>query len=151
MMRSWFCSASLGLLLIVLPSLAWALMPPFTPKELKERSNHIVRGEITQVMCTGEFEETHCAYLTGYKATLKVRRTLKGKRYKTLNLYFKEYDFKEGCVGSADTVHYSGEEALYYLSCKGDSCYLTHWNGIEYKRRGNGPLPECKRAIPKPQ
>lgn len=121
-------------------------MPPMSQRELDRESTHIVRGEIADVVCTGEFEKTRCAKLTGYMATLKVKKTLKGKRYKTLFVRFKEYDFFKGCVGSPDVVHYPGEEALYYLACKEDQCRLTHWNGIKYKKHSERSLPECKRG-----
>ena len=126
-----------------LPQAAHALMPPLTPKELKQESNQIVRGKILDVVCTGDNEENGCAKLTGYKATLEVTKTIKGARYKKLALRFKKYDFKKGCVGSPDTVHYPGEEALYYLRCKEKNCRLTHWNGIEYKSKGKRSLPKC--------
>ena len=120
-----------------LPQVAHALMPPLSPEELRQESNQIVRGKILDVVCTGEHKENRCAKLTGYRATIEVTKTIKGKRYKKLYLRFKKYDFKEGCVGSPDTVHYPGEEALYYLRCTKDRCRLTHWNGIIYKSRGD--------------
>jgi|GEM_PF-3706446 len=128
---------------LLLPQTTRALMPPLTPEELQGESNQIVKGRILDVVCTGEHEENRCAKLTGYKATLKVSKTIKGKRYKKLHLRFMKYDFKEGCVGSPDTVHYPGEEALYYLRCREDSCRLTHWNGIKYKSHGDISLPKC--------
>jgi hypothetical protein len=126
-----------------LPGAAHALMPPLSPEELKQESNQIVEGKILDVVCTGEHDKNRCAELTGYKATLKVMKTIKGKRYKKLELSFKKYDFKKGCVGSPDTVHYPGEEALYYLRCKENRCHLTHWNGIIFKSHGNRSLPKC--------
>jgi hypothetical protein len=129
---------------LLLPQAAHALMPPLSPEELQKESNQIVRGKVLDVVCTGEYEETRCAKLTGYRATLEISKTIKGKRYKKLDLSFKKYDFKKGCVGSPDTVHYPGEEALYYLRCKEDRCRLTHWNGIEYKSHGDQPLPKCR-------
>lgn len=138
---SAICSA---ILILFCAGVVFALMPPMSYEGLNRESTNIVRGEITEVVCTGEFEKTRCAKLTGYVATLKVKKTIKGKRYKTLYIYFKEYDFFEGCVGSPDTVHCPGEEALYYLSCKEDKCHLTHWNGIKYKKHGNKSLPKCE-------
>jgi len=138
-----FLQAALIATALFLPQAANALMPPLSPEELQKESNQIVRGKVLDVVCTGKQEENRCVKLTGYKATLKVSKTIKGKRYKKLKLNFKKYDFKEGCVGSPDTVHYPGEEALYYLRCKENSCRLTHWNGVEYKFRGDRSLPKC--------
>lgn len=134
----------LSIAILHLPQAAHALMPPMSLEELQIESNQIVRGKITEVVCTGTHEENRCADLTGYRATLQVMKTIKGKRYKKLYLNFKNYEFKEGCVGSPDTVHHTGEEALYYLRCRGDNCRLTHWNGIEYKSRGRQTLPKCR-------
>jgi len=128
---------------LLLPQAANALMPPLNSEELKKESNQIVRGKVLDVACTGKQEENRCATLTGYKATLEVTKTIKGKRYKDLELRFKKYDFKDGCVGSPDTVHYPGEEGLYYLRCREDHCRLTHWNGVQYKSRGSRSLPNC--------
>jgi hypothetical protein len=133
----------IAIAVLSLPQAAHALMPPLSQKELKAESNQIVRGKILDVVCTGDNEETHCAKLTGYKATLQVTKTIKGTPYKKLALRFKNYDFKEGCVGSPDAVHYPGEEGLYYLQCTKDKCRLTHWNGITHTSRGKGPLPKC--------
>ncbi len=128
---------------LLLPQTVNALMPPLNPEELEKESNQIVEGKVLDIVCTGYNDNNRCAKLTGYRATLKVSKTIKGKRYKKLLLRFKKYDFKEGCVGSPHTVHYQGEEALYYLRCKTDVCRVTHWNGITYKSRGSHHLPIC--------
>lgn len=138
-----FVKAAIIIAALLLPQAANALMPPLSPQELKSESNQIVEGKILNVVCTGAHEENRCATLTGYKATLEVSKTIKGKRYKNLELNFKKYDFKEGCVGSPDTIHYPGEEALYYLECSENNCRLTHWNGIQYKSKGKRSLPRC--------
>ncbi len=114
------------------------------PDELKQTSTNIVVGTVTAIDCTGEHEESPCASKTGYVAKLAVKRDVKGKSPKEIDLRFKKYEFQDGCVGSPDTIHYPGERALYYLQCKGASCRLTHWNGIEYRKRGDGKLPDCR-------
>lgn len=129
---------------LLMPLNAFALMPPMTEKELKKDSNTIVKGRITKVECTGKFKDTGCAKLTGYKALIKVNKTIKGNKLETRNLFFNKYDFKKGCVGSPDTVHYEGEEGLYYLECKKADCHLTHWNGVDYFEKGSKQLPKCK-------
>lgn len=131
-------------LVVAAPATPWALMPPMEPAELKGESTDIVRGKVVSVECTGEYEENPCASKTGYVAKLAVKKNIKGKAPKVVDLRFKKYEFKEGCVGSPDTLHYPGEEALYYLRCKESSCRLTHWNGIEDLRRGDGNLPDCR-------
>ena len=130
---------------LLIPINAFALMPPMTEEELKTESNTIVKGQITKVECTGKSKDKGCVKLTGYKATLKVNGVVKGSKAKELNLFFNKYDFKKGCVGSPDTVHLEGEEGLYYLECKDNNCHLTHYNGIEYFKKGSTPLPKCKK------
>lgn len=132
------------------PVVTWSLMPPLTDEELKSQTNVIVDGEVTNVACTGFKDATHeCATLTGYRAKLKLLKIHKqGPLVKkvgdTVDLVFNKYDFKDGCVGSPDTLHYQGEQAKYFLVCTAESnCRLTHWNGIEIKKEGNQPLPSC--------
>lgn len=123
---------------------AFALMPPMEMNDLRRESTNIVSARVLDVKCTGEFEDNACVRKTGYVAKLKVLKTFKGERLGEFELRFKRYEFKDGCVGSPDTVHYPGEEARYYLSCKGEVCFLTHWNGITYTSRGSGKLPACE-------
>lgn len=132
-------------LTMLIPATAFALMPPMTEAELKNESNMIVKGSVVKVECTGKFGETGCAKLTGYKATLKINETVKGENLDQVSLLFDKYDFKKGCVGSPDMVHYEGEEGLYYLQCKKDQCHLTHWNGVDYFKKGGNSLPKCKK------
>lgn len=123
----------------------FALMPPFTKKELKQESNMIVKGIVTNVVCSGEIKDTGCAVLTGYIATLEVNRVIKGKKYKDVKLRFKDYNFKKGCIGSPDARHYTGDAGRYYLKCNEDNCRLTHWNGVEHTQRGKSSLPKCSK------
>lgn len=127
-------------------STSWALMPPLTPEELQQESNQIVIGKITAIECTGKIEENKCVKMTGYKTTLQVDKVIKGKKSKTLDLYFKDYDFKGGCVGSPDARHYVGDEGKYYMSCKDQKCYLVNWNGVTHSKRGKQELPKCKKT-----
>jgi len=138
-----FLKAAILTATLLLPQVANALMPPLNPQELKSESNVIVEGKVSDVICTGKNEKNRCAKLTGYRATLEVLKTIKGKRYNQLQLNFKKYDFKDGCVGSPDTVHYPGEQALYYLRCRENRCHLTHWNGIKYQSKGKRQIPKC--------
>jgi len=131
-------------ILIICESSLLALSSPVERIELAARSNNIVYGEIVEVVCTGEFEKSKCVDRTGYLASLKVKRTVKGTRYRRLYIRFMKSRFKEGCLGSPDEVHIVGELGLYYLQCRGDQCRLTHWNGVEYENRGYKPLPTCK-------
>lgn len=108
-----------------------ALMPPLSPEELNKESNKIVIAKVVEVKKTGEFIPGGCADKTGYIATLKVSKTLKGKHADSIKLHFYDYDFKEGCVGSPDRTHSKGEKGKYYLSCNEKRCRLTHWNGFE--------------------
>ncbi|MFH1830639.1 MAG: hypothetical protein ABH871_07680 [Pseudomonadota bacterium] len=66
-MRILTCTFALAFWLSLTAS-AWALMLSLSPKELKEQSSHIIRGEITDVVCTGEFEENPCVSLAGYRS-----------------------------------------------------------------------------------
>jgi hypothetical protein len=122
---------------------AFAISSPVSRVELTAKSNNIVYGVILDVVCSGEFEKNKCADLTGYVAELKVKRTVKGPRYKRLYIRFMESKFKEGCYGSPDEVHRVGEKGLYYLLCRGDQCKLTSWNGVEYENRAYKTLPSC--------
>lgn len=111
--------------------MALALMPPMELAELEAESNTIVLGEITDITSTGELIENPCVTKTGYKATLKVLKVIKGKADDKLTIRFKKFDFKEGCVGSPDHRHFVGENGKFYLSCQEDHiCRLTHWNGV---------------------
>lgn len=121
-------------LLVLHVSSALALMPPMSEKELKERSNTIVMGHVTLVKKTGEFIKGRCADKTGKIATLMVDKTIKGSPPKEFKIHFFDYNFKEGCVGSPDRVHYKGEKGKYYLKCIESKCRLTHWNGFEKEK-----------------
>ena len=125
-------------------SAAYALMPPMTPEELEQESDRVVIGKITKVECTGEYEDNNCVTQVGYKASLKVSKVLKGKKIDEIDLYFDDYNYKGGCVGSPDREHYEGDEGKYYLECsKKNKCFLTHWNGVVHSKTGTTALPVC--------
>lgn len=121
----------LCLLLILISSSVWALMPPMASDRLKARSSHIVQGEVIAVVPRGEKISNDCSDEQPFEATLKVSKTFKGKRLGLVRLRFTKTDFKNGCVGSPDRFHSVGEAGLYHLRCGIENvCALTHWNGF---------------------
>lgn len=134
------------LIVAVLSTPLFALMPPASDEELNRDSDFIVDGAVTDVECTGVIEKHSCALSTGYKATLKIDSVYKGEKVEELLLYFNEDKFFERCVGSPDTIHYVGDAGKYYLRCSKDHslCKLTHYNGVDKKVYGKRVLPKCK-------
>lgn len=126
---SLFCLMSLSFVAV-------ALMPPMSDAELKDNANLIVLGKVLKVEKTGKVKKTDCAKITYYKAALKIDKTLKGKKLEEVSLFFGDTKFKEGCVGSPDTIHTEGDVGKYYLQCTDDRCHLVHWNGVKSLTEG---------------
>lgn len=121
-------------LLVFMSGLSWGLMPPLSKGELKHQAKTIVLGNVVKVVKTGRKKETSCASQTEKVAILRVKKYIKdsGNTDKELNIYFWDYHFKEGCVGSPDHRHFVGESGRFYLNCqKVTNCRLVHWNGVE--------------------
>lgn len=114
-----------------------AMLPPLSKEELEKDSNIIAHGTITAVKPTGEKSETKNAKKVEYLATFKVAKTIKGAKHETLYIKFTSVDYAPGYTGGADHFHHEGETGIFYLSCNGDQCRLTHWNGVD---DGNNPF-----------
>lgn len=119
--------------------------PAMSKKDLWKNSNTIVKGTVTKVKCTGEVVDDYCGTMTGYRAIVKVDSVVKGEYFDTLNLNFYKYDYNKMCMGTSNTRHYEGEEAVYYLNCSANGCRFTNWNGIDYIKKSNKPLPKCRK------
>ena len=135
----------LTILLVLFSTSTFAGPPPMSKKDLLRHSSTVVKGTVTDVKCTGEFIEEYCGSLTGYRARVKVNSVLKGEPFSTLNLNFHKYDYSRLCMGTSDTMHYEGEEAVYYLVCESSGCRFTHWNGINYIKKSSKRLPKCRK------
>lgn len=124
---------------------AFAVMPPMSPDELEKNSNQIVVGRVIKVACTGIIHKHFCGHRFGYVAGLEVSKIIKGKKTKNIPLYFTKANFKTGCTGPVDTLHYEGEAGTYFLRCQEDlsRCALTHYDGVQYSKQAATSLPKC--------
>lgn len=115
---------------------ALTLTPPWSPKELKRGADLIVKGEVGEPVKQISVDKMRNADVFSYVVPLKITKVIKSKGEKirpgrTIELFFRYYDYKEGIVGDQWAQHSPGEKGKYYLKKMEDGRWRqVHWSGV---------------------